>query len=84
MRCRNNFSKKFFTPYAVREWNKLNNESRSSTSYEQFRKFLLSFIKPTCSTLFSFYHPVLVKLLVRDLVLAISVNINLGATFMIL
>ena len=38
---------------------------RSSTSYQQFRKSLLFFIKPTCSSLFSIHRPVGVKLLVR-------------------
>ena len=32
---------------------------------QQFRKLLLSFIKPTCSLLFSIHHPAGVKLLVR-------------------
>ena len=47
MRCRNDYFKKFFIPYAVREWNKLSTEIRNSTSYQQFRKLLLSFIKQT-------------------------------------
>ena len=65
MRCRNNYFKNSFIPYVVREWNKLSTEIRNSTSFQQFRKSLLSFIKPTCSSLFSIHHPVGVKLLVR-------------------
>ena len=65
MRCRNDYFKNSFIPYVVREWNKLSTEIRSTTSYQQFRKSLLSFIKPTCSSLFSIHHPVGVKLLVR-------------------
>ena len=65
MRCRNNYFKNFVIPYVVREWNKLSTEIRNSTSYQQFRKSLLSFIKPTCSSLFSIHQPVGVKLLVR-------------------
>ena len=61
MRCRNNYS---FIPYVVREWNKLSTETCNSTSYQQFRKSFLSFIKPTCSSLFSIHHPTTAKLLV--------------------
>ena len=53
MRCRNDYFKNSFIPYVVREWK------------SQFRKLLLSFIKPTGSSLFSIHHPVGVKLLVR-------------------
>ena len=49
----------------MREWNKPNNESHNLNSYQQFSKSLLSFIKPTCSSLFSIHHPAGVKLLVR-------------------
>ena len=65
MRCRNDYFKNSFIPCVVREWNKLSTEIRNSTSYQQFKKSLLSFIKPTCSSLFSIHHPVGVKLLVR-------------------
>ena len=61
MRCRNDYLKNSFIPDVVREWNKLSTEIRNSTSYQQFRKSLLSFINPTCSSLFS----IIVKLLVR-------------------
>ena len=50
--------------YVAREWSKLSTEMRNSTSYQQCRKSLLSFIKPTCSSLFSIHHPIGVKLLV--------------------
>ena len=49
----------------MREWNKLRTKIPNSTFYEQFRNLLLSFIKPTCSTLFSIHHRVGVKLLAR-------------------
>ena len=61
MRCRNDYFKNSFIPYVVREWNKLSTEIRNLTSYQQFRKSLLSFIKPTCSSRFSIHHPVCVK-----------------------
>ena len=65
MRCRNDYFKNSLIPYVVREWNRLSTEIRNSTSCQQFRKSLLSFIKPACSSLFSIHHPVGVKLLVR-------------------
>ena len=49
----------------MREWYKLSTEIRNSNSYQQIRKSLLSFIKPTCSSLFSIPDTVGVKLLVR-------------------
>ena len=67
VRCSNDYFKNSFIPYVVREWIKLSTEIRSSTSYQQFRKLFLSFIKPTCSSLFSIHHLIAVgvKLLVR-------------------
>ena len=59
------YFKKFFIPYVVREWNRLSTEIRNSTSCQEFRKSLLSFIKPTYSSLFSIHHPVGVKLFAR-------------------
>ena len=47
MRCRNDYCKNSFIPYVVREWNKLSIEIRNSTYYQQLRKSLLTFIKPT-------------------------------------
>ena len=54
-----------FIPYFVRKKNKLSIEILNSTSYQQSRKSFLSFIKPTCSTLFPIHHPVGVTLLIR-------------------
>ena len=51
--------------YVLREWNRLSTENCNSNPYQKFRKSLLSFIKPTCSSLFSVHHPVGVKLLAR-------------------
>ena len=65
MRCRNDYFKNLNIPFVVREWNKLSTEIHNSTSYQQFRKSLLSFIKPTCATVFSIHHLVAVKLSVR-------------------
>ena len=45
MRRRNDYFKNSFIPYVVKEWNKLSTEIRNLTSYQQFRKSLLSFIK---------------------------------------
>ena len=49
LRCRNECFKTF----------------RNSTSCQQFKKMILSFIKPICSSLFSVYLPVGLKLLAR-------------------
>ena len=65
MRCRNEYFKNSFITYVVGEWNRLSTEIQISTSSKQFRKSLLSFIKSTCSSLFSIHHSVGVKLLFR-------------------
>ena len=65
MRCRNDYFKNSFTPYVVKEWDRLSTEIRKSTSCQEFRRSLLSFVKLTCSSLFSIHHPVGVKLLFR-------------------
>ena len=63
--CRKYHFKNSFIRYVVREWNKLSTEIRDSTSYQQYRKSLLSFVKPSGRPYFSVYHPVGIKLLVR-------------------
>ena len=65
MRCRNNYFKNYFIPYVVRKWNRLSTEIHNSIYCQEFRKSLLSFIKPTCYALFSIHHPVGVNFLVR-------------------
>ena len=54
-----------FITFVEREWDKLSTGVCNTTSYEQLRKLLLSFIKQTSSSLFSIHHPVGFKLLVR-------------------
>ena len=49
----------------MRESNKRSTEFGNSTFNQQFKKSLLSFIKPSSSSLFSIHHPICVKLLVR-------------------
>ena len=65
MRYRNDYFKNSLIPYEVRELNKLSTEIRNSASKQQFRRSLLSFIEPTCSSLFSTHYPVGVKLVIR-------------------
>ena len=65
IRCKNNYFKIYFIPYLVREYNRLSTEVCISISCQEFRKPLLSLIKPTSSSLFSIHHPVGVKWLVR-------------------
>ena len=57
--------KNSFIPYVGKEWNRLSTETRNSTSCQELRKSLLSFIVPICSSLFSIHHHVGVKLLAR-------------------
>ena len=64
-RCRNDYFKNSLIPYVVREWNRLSSKILNSTSCQEFRKLLLSFIKPTCSSLFSIHHHAGVKCLIR-------------------
>ena len=64
MRCRNDYFKNSLITYVGRGWNRLSTEIHNSTSCQEFRKSLLSFIKPTSSSLFSIHHPVGIKLLV--------------------
>ena len=54
MRYRNYYFKSFFKPYVVREWKRLSAEYCNSNSCQKFRKSFLSFIKPTCSSVFLF------------------------------
>ena len=65
MRCRKDYLKNSFIPYVVRKWSRLSPEIRNSTSCQEFRKSILSFITLTCSWLFSIHHAVGIKLLVR-------------------
>ena len=65
MRCRKDYFKNSFMPCTVREWNKLRTEIPNLNAYQQSRKSFWSSVKPNCSTLFSFHHPVCVKLFVR-------------------
>ena len=65
MRCRNDYFKNSFIPYVAREWNRLSTEIRNSTSSQQFKKLLLSFIKPTCSSLFFYSSPCWCHILIQ-------------------
>ena len=65
IRCRNDYLKHSFIPYVLKEWNRLSTEIRNSLSCKEFRKSLSPFTKTTCSSRFSIYRPIGVKLLVR-------------------
>ena len=64
LRCRNDHFKNSFLPYVVREWNRLSTKIRNSTFCQEFRKYVLSFIKPICSSLIPIHRHNGVKLLV--------------------
>ena len=63
IRCRKHLFKNYIILYIVREWDKMSTEICNAT-FNQLRKSLLSFIKPTCSSIFSILQPASVKLLV--------------------
>ena len=70
--------KNSFLPYAIKEWNKLRSEIRSTETYVFFRKMLLNFIRPIGNSTDKIYDPLGIKLLTRSrLGLAISPNTNL-------
>ena len=54
--------KNSFLPYTINEWHKLDPEIRRIDSHVDFRKKLLSFIKPTENKTFSIYDPLGIKL----------------------
>ena len=44
--CRSEYFKNSLIPNVINRWNKLDPDSRSSTSYNLFRNTLLKFIRP--------------------------------------
>ena len=60
-----NFFKNSFFPSAINEWNKLDILIRNSSSYNIFRKSLLSFIRPECNSIYGIHNSIGIKLLTR-------------------
>ena len=63
--CKSEYFKNSFIPNVINEWNKLDPDIRSSTSYNLFRNTLLKFIRPAQRKTFNINDSVGVKLLTR-------------------
>ena len=63
--CKSECFKNSFIPNVINEWNKLDPDIRSSTSYNLFRNKLLKFIRPVQRRTFNINDSVGVKLLTR-------------------
>ena len=50
---RHNFFKNSFFPSTVTEWNKLDSRLRKVTSFTDFKKIILSFIRPKANSVFN-------------------------------
>ena len=63
--CKSEYFKNSFIPNVINEWNKLDPDIRSSTSYNLFRNTLLKFIRHVQRKTFNINDSVGVKLLTR-------------------
>ena len=63
--CKSEYFKNSFIPNVINEWNKLDPDILSSTSYNLFRNTLLKFIRPAQRKTFNINDSVGVKLLTR-------------------
>ena len=61
------YFKNSFIPNVINEWNKLDSDIRSSTSYNLFRNTLLKFIRPAQRKTFNINDSVGVKLLINKI-----------------
>ena len=52
LNIRHNFFKNYFFPSAVIEWNKLGSRLRKAKSFTDFKKNILSFIRPKANSVF--------------------------------
>ena len=62
---KHNFFKNSFFPSAVIEWNKLDPNLRNATTYANFRKGILSFIRPKPNSVYNCNNPKGLKLITR-------------------
>ena len=60
-----NFSKNYFFPYCISEWNNLSPNIRNSNSIAIFKKSLLTFIRPKQCNVYNIIDPTGLKLLTR-------------------
>ena len=64
-KCRTKFFKNSFFPNVITEWNKLDINIKSLTSYTAFKNALLSFIRPKHVDTFGIHNPIALQLLTR-------------------
>ena len=63
--CRTEYFKNSFFPNVITEWNKLDINIKSMTSYTAFKNALLSFIRPKHVDTFGIHNPIGLQLLTR-------------------
>ena len=63
LRCRTTLFKKWFLPFTITEWNKLDSDIKNIDSHVMFRKKLLTFIRPLENDTYGIYDPIGVRLL---------------------
>ena len=64
-KCRTEYVKNSFIPNVITEWNKLDINIKSITSYTAFKNALLSFIRPKHVDTFGIHNPIGLQLLAR-------------------
>ena len=64
-KIRHTFLKKSFFPSTNFEWNKRDHNIRNSSSFNNFRKSILKFIRPSADSFFNFHNPKGMKLITR-------------------
>ena len=63
--CRTEYFKSSFFPWVIGDWNKLNPEICSFSSYDIFRKLLLTFIRPSASNVYNISYTIGIKSITR-------------------
>ena len=63
--CRTEYFQNSFSPYVIREWNKLDPDKPNCLTYDSLRKALLNFIRPSENKIFNIHDQVGIKLITR-------------------
>ena len=64
-KTRHTFFKKSFFPSTNFEWNELDHNIRNSSSFNNFRKSILKFIRPSADSFFNCHNPKGMKFITR-------------------
>ena len=64
-KTKHNFFKNSFFPSTIIEWNKLDTNLRNSSSYSNFKKGILQFIRPAPNNVFDCHNPQGIKYVTR-------------------